>query len=349
MTPTTILQILLALFWILLIPSLMGIVILRKEQQYTILDSLVGGYLIMLATGEIITLPMIYLNFSLTILTCAMALIFLFFAAFGILLVVMKKRTIVSIFRKEAPSIFLILAILIILAQLVTVILMANTDADDSFYVATATTGVYTNTIFSINPYTGVAYAKLPLRYVLSQFPTFLAVVSKLCLDLHPAIIAHSVFAPVFIVFAYVVHGLLAQKWFPDNKHGRGLYLFFVASLLCYSAFSVYNAGIFELTRIWQGKGFLAAAFLPFLFLLNLDFYDPDQQRYRWFWLFLTDLSCCYLSSMGVILAISVTAILGLIEMIRSHKPARPGIAILCMLPSLILGVIYVTMHMETL
>ena len=82
----------------------------------------------------------------------------------------------------------------LILIQLVVVVLYAHMDEDDAFYVGTATTAVETDTLYAYNPYTGAAYNVLPSRYILSPFPAFLAVTSRLCGGLHPAIVAHTVF-----------------------------------------------------------------------------------------------------------------------------------------------------------
>lgn len=95
---------------------------------------------------------------------------------------------------------------------------MAHMDADDCFYVATATTDVYTDTIFEVDSYTGTAYRALPRRYVLSPFPVFLAVVSQLSGRLHPAVMAHMVFPAVFLSMAYMVQAVLAKNGFPEKK-----------------------------------------------------------------------------------------------------------------------------------
>ncbi|MFQ7552527.1 MAG: DUF6077 domain-containing protein [Blautia marasmi] len=42
-------------------------------------------------------------------------------------------------------------------------------------------TAVETDSLYAYNPYTGAAYNVLPSRYILSPFPAFLAVTSRLC------------------------------------------------------------------------------------------------------------------------------------------------------------------------
>lgn len=98
---------------------------------------------------------------------------------------------------------------------------LAHADADDCFYVGAATTDVYTDTIFEVNPYTGREYVALPRRYVLSPFPVFLAVVSQLSGGLHPSIMAHVFFPLIFLPIAYMVQYCLAGKWFRNDKKPR--------------------------------------------------------------------------------------------------------------------------------
>ena len=83
--------------------------------------------------------------------------------------------------RIEATGISpeLVMAGILILIQLVVVVLYAHMDEDDAFYVGTATTAVETDSLYAYNPYTGAAYNVLPSRYILSPFPAFLAVTSR--------------------------------------------------------------------------------------------------------------------------------------------------------------------------
>ena len=85
--------------------------------------------------------------------------------------------------RTEATGISpeLVVAGILILIQLIVVVLYAHMDEDDAFYVGTATTAVETDSLYAYNPYTGAAYNVLPSRYILSPFPAFLAVTSRLC------------------------------------------------------------------------------------------------------------------------------------------------------------------------
>ena len=182
--------------------------------------------------------------------------------------------------EKKRPSFYFCIAVLLILLQIAVCSLMAHMDADDCFYVATATTDVYTDTIFEVDSYTGTAYRTLPRRYVLSPFPVFLAVVSQLSGRLHPAVMAHMVFPAVFLSMAYMVQATLAKKWFPGEKKAQGIYLFLSVCICSFAGYSVYNAGNFQMVRIWQGKAVLASVLLPYLLCLCISFFLKKSRKY---------------------------------------------------------------------
>ena len=159
---------------------------------------------------------------------------------------------------------------------------MAHMDADDCFYVATATTDVYTDTIFEVDPYTGTAYRALPRRYVLSPFPVFLAVVSQLSGRLHPAVMAHMVFPAVFLSMAYMVQAVLAKKWFPEKKRPRGSIFFWqlVSAVFPAILFTMRN---FPDGSYLAGKAVLASRTFAVSALFCIYHFPRKSRRYLGF------------------------------------------------------------------
>ena len=263
-------------------------------------------------------------------------------AVLGIVLALVKRNGFMGNGEKTGKmSFYFVVAAILILLQLVAASFLAHMDADDAFYVATATTSVHTDTVFSINPYTGYSYTRLPSRYVLSPFPIFLAVISSL-VGLHPAIVAHVIFPVVFIFMAYLVLYQYAKRWFPEDEHARGIFMIFCAVLIWFSAYSVYNSENFQMIRIWQGKACLASVFLPLLLYLGIGIILEKEQEYSWLLLLLADISCCLLSSMGIILACMMLVILLIMGLVRFHSLQKAACTALCCLPSLLLGLVYI-------
>lgn len=333
---------LLAALWLLAVPWAAGGMVLYKNKKKSTGMSLLAGYLLMFSVAELMILPMIWAKLSLRILKYSFAGTMAVAALAGIVFMCREKHLSGNNKKKNTEtSVYFWIAVVLIAFQLVIASFLAHMDADDAFYVATATTSVHTDTIFSINPYTGYAYAQLPSRYVLSPFPVFLAVISSLC-GLHPAIVAHVIFPAVFIFMAYLVLYQYAKKWFPEGKNARGIFMIFCAVLIWFSGYSIYNSENFQMIRIWQGKACLASVFLPLLLYLGLCIILEKQREYSWLLLLMADISCCLLSSMGIILACIMLVVLMVMEMIRFHSLQKAACTALCCLPSLILGAVYI-------
>ena len=233
------------------------------------------------------------------------------------------------------------IAVAAIFIQIFIAAVYAHMDADDSFYVATATTSVQTDSVFQYNPYSGVEYRILPKRYVLSPFPVLLAIFSRLSGGMHPAVLAHTVYPAVFFAAAYLVYHQFGKMFFPEKKREQGIFLLFCAVLIWFSGFSVYTAGNFQLVRIWQGKAVLASVILPFLMYLGFEIMLKEQVGYSRFLMIFASMAACHVSSMGIMLAPIVIAVYALLTLWKTRSIRCMGYTILYILPSLILGSVY--------
>lgn len=345
-------NVLLALVWLFAVPALSGVLFLRKKDSLTWIECLLAGYLFLFALSELLILPMMYFGLPLHILVACYGIATGAAAVAGMLYLArgggLKKFPAAKdgqpasfACRLRSVSPFLWAALAVIAIQIVVVILFAHFDADDSLYVAASTTAVETDSIFRYNAYTGQIYERLPRRYVLSPFPIFLAVVSQLIGGLHPAVTAHTILPPVFLACAYCVVYLIARKWFPDDANARGIFLFLAAFLCWFSAYSVYNAGSFQMVRLWQGKAMLAAFLLPSIFYLASSIVLEEQSAYSWVLLFMADLGACLLSSMGIILAPLMIGIFVFLGLLRFRSVKRTVLGLACCIPSAILGIVY--------
>lgn len=342
---------LLAVFWLIFVPGAAGIPFLWKKENRTFKESFLAGYLFLFSAAELLTLPMLYGNLSLNVLTVSFGAVALLAGAVGIFVLLKnqaiegKKQIKQAFLGVRGTSFYLYGAILLIAAQIVVMVLFAHMDADDSFYVGTATSAVETNTIFSVNPYTGMDYRVRPSRYVLSPFPVFLAVVSQLCGGLHPAIMAHVIFPAVFLLFTYLILYQFGKKWFPGEKDAQGIFLLLCAVFTWFSAYSIYTAGNFQMVRLWQGKALLACAMIPLVIYLSLNIMMKKKPEYSWLLLGMADISCCLLSSMGVLLCPIVIGVFCLVSLIWDHDFRKVGKGICCCIPSLFLGIAYILLQ----
>ena len=269
---------LLAAFWLAAVPASAGLLFAGRK-QLKIPDLFLHGYLLLFAAMEILVLPMILLKMPLHVLTSVYGILAAGFAAGGLLLWKKKNSSKNQLAKMERPSVYFWMTVLVIVLQVLMCAAMAHMDADDCFYVAAAATDVHTDSIFAVDPYTGCEYRTLPRRYVLSPFPVFLAVVSQLSGGLHPAIMAHMVFPVIFLPMAYMVQYCLAEKLFSGERKAKDIYLLLAACICSFSGYSVYNAGNFQMVRIWQGKAVLASVLLPYLLYLCISIFFGEKRK----------------------------------------------------------------------
>lgn len=339
-----------AIFFLLFVPAATGCVFLKKNESFEAAKAYVSGYLCIFAVAELLLLPCIYLKMSLNFFSLIYLMCCLCLSVLGLIRLYQKKPlTNLSSLSRTAffsgvkkiftERIFLTGTIGIIGVQFVTNILYHRPDADDAFYVAAAVTDLYENSVFHIDPYTGFPYQQLPVRYVLSPFPDFLAFISRMCQNLHPAILAHTIFPVLFGLLVYAVHRMIAKKMFPAEKKKQDLYLFFLALLISFSCVSVYNSGTFQMIRIWQGKALLASALLPALVYFCTQVII--EKKGSVFFLLMADLACCLPSSMGVILSGIIMGTFFLLSLFL-RKGLRSCVnCVLAVFPSITLGLCY--------
>lgn len=332
----------LALFWLIVIPLGAGIPLLRKKQDCNFGEYLLTGYLLLFSVSEVFSLTATWLKLPLHVLSAAYGIVATGLALWGVYCFHKKKQPLFSKKMFAGVSVYMWLAFVLIIVQAVMCSVMAHMDADDCFYVATATTSIQSDSVFKVNAYTGGIYKKLPKRYILSPFPIFLAVVSQLSGGLHPAIMAHMVFPAVFVPVSYLVQYFIAKKLFGNDRNARGIYLLLAVLMTGFSAYSVYNTGSFQMVRIWQGKAVLAAMLLPMVFYLCLCLFVGKEKRYPWYFLAMATMSCCLVSSMGIVLAPLMIGCFLLASLVFNRDISHILRAFLCCLPSLLLGLIYI-------
>ena len=204
------------LLWFLIIPLAAGnlpVFETGKEKDWFVrmTDALICGYVLLFAVFELLALPLIFtrqsfavLKYSYEILACVLALAGVIFAwknkknrADG----AERKK---SLSRKKIPA-AMWLAFLLVAIQMGAYVFGMATDLDDAFYVATATTTLETNGMFTYDAYTGMLASYLPARYVFAPFPILLAFYSDM-VHMHAAVVAHTVEPVFFLLISYLVY-----------------------------------------------------------------------------------------------------------------------------------------------
>lgn len=312
-----------------------------KEKAAVMLNWCVG-FVICLGLLQILALPCMFLKTSLKFLT----------GLYGILLVLGCICSIVFYRKNYAINIGklkmilyrypwqILMMVLVVAYQMYMYIAYMHADADDSFYVALAAAAVDTNTLFEYSPYTGALWEVLPIRYVFSPFFVFSAVLSNV-FGIHPTILSHTILPVVYLLLTYTVIGLLGYELFNRNMRRTVLFVAISGLVAIYFPTSIRTQSAFMLLRIWQGKAFLAAVLLPFVFYLGYRLFVDHWNSKAWIITFFTMSACCLVSSMGIMLGAISLGIIGILCAIYKRDFLICVKAVICCAPNIILAIAY--------
>lgn len=336
------------ILFLAIVPFLCGIWFTRGKEKDNgaLLQNWVIGFVAMQALAQLMIVPATFLHLPFHVVCIA----FYAFVLFAALSAAARQRArIAGALRlarngiKGAPLIVWA-AVILAMLQACVYIFCAHEDADDSFYVATAVTSVEDDSLYEINPYTGDAYQSLPSRYVLSPFPVFTAILSR-CAMLHPAAAAHTALPFVLVCFTYAVYALIGRVLFFGDREKTDWLVFLTGVFLMFSGYTTSTQGSMALLRIWQGKGFLAAALLLLLIWQFLGFVRNEEKEPDYALLSASMLACCLASSMGILLGAILLGLGGILVALGRRSLRILLKMALCALPNLLLGLAYVVIR----
>ena len=330
------------LLYFLIIPMILGLGILQfsKKEKDNILLGIVIGYIYSFMMYELLAIPMVFLGTDFNTLSWIWQVLMM---GSAILAFLISLRNSFRIFKNnfkrfmDAPSKLMFLAIIMIAVQAFIGFAFMHEDYDDSNFVAKATIALDTNTLYKYDD-KGVEYETLPSRHVLSPFPIFTATTAKI-LGIHPAIVAHTVFPPVFIILAYMIYFLIADALFKEDKKSKYIFIIFLSVIYVFGAYSLWSNFVFLLYRAWQGKALIANIFIPFIWLLFLKYLHNDD--FYWGILFLTLWAADLTSSMGLFVPSLVAGTLALIYSVTHKKKKYILRTLICFLPTFVYGIMF--------
>lgn len=334
------------LLWFLVVPFGIGNLPMfrSRKQKAGAADLLISGYAGMFALFEVLALPLIFGRQSFSLLKYTYGVLVLILAFYGYFSVGRKRwkehtKIQVRVPVSEIPP-AMWAAMFLILVQMGAYVFGMATDLDDSFYVATATTTLQTNGMFTYGAYTGKLSTVLPSRYVLAPFPIMLAFFSD-AVQMHAAVVAHTVQPVFFLLLSYLVYWQIARKLFPEDKNGDALFLLFVALIQMFSYYSVYTQGTFMTIRIWQGKALLASFLLPGIFYQSKCCMEEEAEKGEWMRLLVLLMASCLVSGMGIMLAPIMLILVTVLYLWKDRNWKRAGLAVICCVPNILCAAAY--------
>lgn len=232
---------------------------------------------------------------------------------------------------------------LLVLFQMAYAVLYEYYDGDDAYYIAVSVLTEEFDTMYMRDTYTGYIYP-LDARHAFSPTPVYQAWLSRLS-GIAPAAVAHSVLAPVWLMFMYCIYGQIGNRLLWNRKNYKPLFMILVAIWFMYGNISLYTAETFAMTRTWQGKGLMAGMVIPGMFLCLLYLAQERVSQGMWMLFICVCLSAVFATSIAFMLIPTITGIASVL-IGSCKKSMRSALEIfLCCTPCLLLAVCYLVMR----
>lgn len=335
--------------FVIAVPVLIGMPIasLAKLYQdrrvYCLFFAYVIGTMYLFALFEFVAFPMIMLKTTLTSLATLYVLLVLFSLWILNYLAERKMQWKGDVYTKDFfhrmrlgfKSIRKYLWIPLLVAILIFVFIeyhylfKMHIDDDDANRIGAAVTAWNTDTMYTYNEVTG-AYSGFSFnKDILSPWPMIYAVLGKI-VHANPTIIAHTAMAPVFLATAFMVYFLMADLLFKGNKTKEIWFMMFLGMLLISFSGNRNSQGVFTITRIWQGKAYVAAVLIPLELYLYLLLARAEENRTKYYILFfIVNAAAVLMSGNGLFDAVFLNLIFVGYDILTKRKWKELGYAAL--------------------
>ena len=337
----------LALFWMFIIPCILGFGILKfdKKGNKNVLLSMILGFFMELLVFTILSIPMTFLKASFNVLRNTWTILIL---GLSIVAIFINKKDWKEIFKqnleefKKLPKVLTVSFLILICIQCYFPFKYMHQDHDDSNFVAKATIAIDTNSLFVYDD-AGNEYDGFPTRQVLSQFPHFTATIATLCF-IHPTILAHTIFPVVFVIMMYAFYYVFGMTLFKKDQTKSMMFLNILSVTFIFGSYSRYTNFVRILYRAWQGKSILANMTLPFIWYVFIEYIGKeDKNKFGWLILSIALVGSIALSSMALILPVITVVTLMFIYAIKDKKISY----IITMGICFILGIIFLLIYFK--
>lgn len=331
---------------VLPVPFILGLIPVKhmNSLQKTPAMTYVCGWFVSFFIFELVAVPLILLEKSFTLL------VVLYTVIIGILVPVSlwQGRDVWKAYlengkaARELPAIVKIgwfIFFLLVLFQMAYAVFYEYYDGDDAYYIATAVITCEYDSMYLRDAYTGYLYP-LDVRHAFSPTPIYQAWLSRLS-GIAPAGVAHSVLAPVWLMFLYCIYGQIADRLLWNKKTYRPVFMILTAVWLMYGNISLYTSETFAMTRTWQGKGMMAGMIIPALFLCLIYLAQETVSQGMWMLFICVCLSAVLATSVSFMIVPTVAGVAAVLIGIKKKSLRFAAELFLCCMPCLLLAVCY--------
>lgn len=208
---------------------------------------------------------------------------------------------------------------------------------DTSYYNGHALNAIYTDTLYQYDAYTGVYIGDAAQRN--DSYPMLIAVLAR-CFGMHTLVVINRIIGILEIVAANLVIYEIAYRL---SKGKRKIAVWTVG---IHAVMSLLSWELSELSeyflwvRMAESKSMLANVYLPLVLLALIMIAREVENKYNWCILAVIVFAGVSMSLSGIFIITAMVGVGMLPILFCQHKVKYWGYAVLCMIPSLVMGVI---------
>lgn len=334
----------------LIIPAIIGLGISwilfdGKEYSFRISPAILLGYILIWSILELLSIPITILKMPVNAVYIVTIIVSVAFFVFGMyrLFIIIKhdKKSLVELFNNKKD----IVCFVLLFSFLGYIIYKYETswffDADDSRFIGNAVDILKSGHILAKDPTTGLDiksnYGDFQ-KDIVSHWSVFLAFCSKIT-GIHVSIFSHTIYPVVFFVLLCSVYWVIMDEIKGDDisTADKSLVLILILALYFYGAYSNRNAETFAIIRSWQGKATLANVGILLIIWAFIRINRNPQRISNFILLLCINLSLCFMSSMGIVIAAVLIGVYAIVISVSSKSLKALIISIMICIPNVFL------------
>ncbi|MFR4128756.1 MAG: DUF6077 domain-containing protein [Roseburia inulinivorans] len=307
-----------------------------------------AGFVTILAVAQIILVPLVTLQKSLTMAVILWKVILGILSVFIFLRLIIQKNKIVS-FQNEKKSIcnveknkwiviYGLLVGVMIFIQVYVPVKYEHSDDDDSRFIAEEVSAVVHDTMYIDDPITAsemywdLGEVKKDLT---SPWAMYVAMCSKIS-GIAPAVLSHTYLPFYLILMCYAVYFLIGYELMKKNIEKTLVFLIIISVLNIWGYTSTHTLASMLLLRIWQGKAICASFILPFLFYVMCKIMYQNYEKKWLIFLYVISIGASLLSGVGIITVPVMILLYAVVDYIYHRKIKKSILVLGSMLPSIL-------------
>ena len=321
-----------------------------KNEKATLSTNVAVGFIWLIAISQLVLVPMVMYNLSVTVATIVWWIIFL---AIIVLSFIFCRNEFKDLFlgtangvktffvEKRCGGVYGILATALIALQLIGSLALYHYDDDDAIYVTTVASNLQSNHFLRIYGQTGEETSLWSMsEYLTNGWYDFLTVVAN-STRIHPATLMHFVLPVILLALSYTVYYVLA-KLVIKKEEQRYLFFVFLSIVNILNNVSTHTSSSVLLMRIHQGKAMFANIVVPVMFCIFYVMWEEYENKKLVWMLVSANMCACAFTTSGLVFGAILTVVYGVLIAVNKRKFSLCFLTALTVMPNVIYGAIYI-------